>query len=108
MKISDIKCMALAMAAVGAVGFTACNDTLEVLPLEYKEDPNFAPPHINPAWNLVEISDMAGAGVYAYKDKLYDGLFTRTLGWNGGDGVLTVQLPDGCLLYTSDAADDRR
>ena len=62
MKISDIKCMALAMAAVCAVGFTACNDTLEVLPLEYKEDPNFAPPHINPAWNLVEISDMAGAG----------------------------------------------
>ena len=100
MKISDIKCMALAMAAVGAVGFTACNDTLEVLPLEYKEDPNFAPPHINPAWNLVEISDMAGAGVYAYKDKLYDGLFTRTLGWNGGDGVLTVQLPDGNLFWT--------
>ena len=43
---------------------------------------------------------MAGAGVYAYKDKLYDGLFTRTLGWNGGDGVLTVQLPDGNLFWT--------
>ncbi len=100
MKFSDKKCMALALAAVGAMGFAACNDTLEVLPLEYKEDPNFAPPHINPAWNLVEISDMAGAGVYAYKDKLYDGLFTRTLGWNGGDGVLTVKLPDGNLFWT--------
>lgn len=100
MKIKDIKYKALIMAFVGAVGFTACDDTLEVLPLEYKEDPNFAPPHINPAWNLVEISDMAGSGVYAYKDKLYDGLFTRTLGWNGGDGVLTVQLPDGNLFWT--------
>ena len=81
MKFSDKKCMALALAVVGAMGFTACNDTLEVLPLEYKEDPNFAPPHINPAWNLVEVdAGLAGNGVYAYKDKLYDGLFTRTLG----------------------------
>ena len=33
MKFSDKKCMALALAAVGAMGFAACNDTLEVLPL---------------------------------------------------------------------------
>lgn len=31
--------------------------------------------------------------VFVYKDKRYDALFTRTLGWNGGDGVLTTALP---------------
>jgi len=100
MKISNNKYIALAMAAVACGGFTACNDTLEVLPLEYKEDPNFAPPHINDAWGLEEHSEMAGDGVYAYKDIRYNKLFTRNLGWNGGDGVLTVELPDGNLLWT--------
>lgn len=38
--------------------------------------------------------------VRAYKDKLYDKLFTRTLGWNGGDGVLTVGLPNGDVFWT--------
>jgi hypothetical protein len=36
----------------------------------------------------------------AYKDLKYNGLFTRTLGWNGGDGVLTVGLPNGDVLWT--------
>lgn len=88
------------MALMG-VPFTACNDALEPQPLTYKEDPNFAPPHIQEEWNLEEMSsDMAGDGAYAYKDKLYNDLFTRTLGWNGGDGVLTVQLPGGNLFWT--------
>ncbi|MGI6242241.1 MAG: DUF5005 domain-containing protein [Prevotella sp.] len=38
--------------------------------------------------------------VKAYKDKKYDKLFTRTRGWNGGDGVLTVGLPNGDVFWT--------
>lgn len=101
MKISKNKYMVLALAVAACGGFAACEDQLEVVPLEYKEDPNFAPPHINASWNLEEIaSDMVGTGAYGYKDKLYNDLFTRENGWNGGDGVLTVGLPGGHVLWT--------
>lgn len=96
----DKKYIIPAIAAVACGAFSACQDSLEALPLEYKEDPNFAAPHINPEWNLEEISGMTEANVYAYKDKMYNALFTRTLGWNGGDGVLTVGLPGGHVLWT--------
>ena len=36
----------------------------------------------------------------AFKDLKYNKLFTRTLGWNGGDGVLTVGLPNGDVFWT--------
>ena len=39
-------------------------------------------------------------GVRAYSDLKYNRLFTRTRGWNGGDGVLTVGLPNGDVLWT--------
>ena len=42
----------------------------------------------------------ANHNVYVYKDKLYDNLFTRTLGWNGGDGVQTTALPDGNVFWS--------
>lgn len=100
MRIIKHKTMALAFAAMAAAGLMSCNEQLEVLPLEYKEDPNFAPPHISEAWQLQEKPDMAGDGVYVFKDRLYNALFTRELGWNGGDGVLTVQLPEGHVLWT--------
>lgn len=99
MKSNNVKYIALSLLAVTAA-LSSCEDKIEVPDLEYKEDPNFAPPYINPAWELVDITDKAGNGVYAYKDKLYDRLFTRTLGWNGGDGVQTTLLPDGNLWWT--------
>lgn len=39
-------------------------------------------------------------GALAYRDLKYNALFTRTRGWNGGDGVLTVGLPNGNVLWT--------
>lgn len=48
---------------------------------------------------LMENSTRPGAA-RAYKDKKYDQLFTRTRGWNGGDGVFTVGLPNGDVLWT--------
>lgn len=99
MKSNNVKHIALSLLAATAV-LTSCEDKIEVPELHYKEDPKFAPPHIDPAWQLVDISGNAGNGAYAYKDALYDRLFTRTLGWNGGDGVQTTLLPDGNLWWT--------
>ena len=41
-----------------------------------------------------------GGTARAYKDLKYNKLFTRTRGWNGGDGVLTVGLPNGDVFWT--------
>lgn len=101
MKLNNKIYTMLVLGTTSLICFTSCTDSLEPQPLQYKEDPNFAPPHIQASWNLEEVADgLAGDGVYAYKDRLYNGLFTRNLGWNGGDGVLTVGLPDGHVLWT--------
>lgn len=52
-------------------------------------------------WELEPMRDAARPGaVTACKDLKYNRLFTRTRGWNGGDGVLTVGLPDGSVFWT--------
>ena len=60
------------------------------------------PPAIDPSWNLVQMPDEGGQNprVFVYKDKKYDALFTRTLGWNGGDGVLTTARPGGHVCWS--------
>lgn len=58
-------------------------------------------PIIEEDWQLERIvGDVRPGTAYAYKDKKYDGLFTRSSGWNGGDGVLTVGLPNGDVFWT--------
>lgn len=84
----------------GALG--AC-DKFEAVPLEYKTTPQEDAQEavlnsIDPAWGL-ELMETNGY-VMAFKDKKYDKLFTRTLGWNGGDGVLTTLLPDGNTFWS--------
>lgn len=66
----------------------AC-DKFEAVPLEYKSTPQEDAQEavlnsIDPAWDL-ELMETNGY-VMAFKDKKYDKLFTRTLGWNGGMG----------------------
>lgn len=52
-------------------------------------------------WQLEPMHNSTREGkATAYKDQKYNNLFTRTRGWNGGDGVLTVGLPDGSVLWT--------
>jgi hypothetical protein len=66
--------------------------------LTYVGDPALG---VDPSWNLESMdSGIAGSPVVVYKDKKYDGLFTRTLGWNGGDGVQSTLLPDGNAFWT--------
>ena len=58
-------------------------------------------PQVDPSWQLEYMPhNNANHNVYVYKDKLYDGLFTRTLGWNGGDGVQTTALPNGNVFWS--------
>ena len=58
-------------------------------------------PKVEEAWKLELMPhNNANHNVYVYKDKLYDALFTRSLGWNGGDGVQTTMLPDGNVFWS--------
>lgn len=101
MKLSNKINTLLIVGGISIVGLAGCTDALEPQPLVYKEDPNFAPPKIQPEWGLEEVAPgLEGDGVYAYKDLTYNALFTRNLGWNGGDGVLTVGLPGGHVFWT--------
>ena len=102
--IKDIRyplcCMAVAM------GLGACND-YELTPVEYEqaeeEETSIAtPPDIKAEWELELIVNTGqhNPNVFVYKDKKYDQLFTRNLGWNGGDGVLSTLLPDGNIFWS--------
>ena len=56
---------------------------------------------IQPEWELELMPESTDKdGVEAYRDLKYNRLFTRTRGWNGGDGVLTVGLPNGDVFWT--------
>ena len=84
-------------------GILGACDKFEAIPLEYKSTPLEEAQEevlntIDPAWEL-ELMETNGY-VMAFKDKKYDKLFTRTLGWNGGDGVLTTLLPDGHAFWS--------
>ena len=64
-------------------------------------DNTIAGPDIKSEWDLELMPDATRPGAaLAYKDWKYNKLFTRTRGWNGGDGVLTVGLPDGSVFWT--------
>ena len=52
-------------------------------------------------WELEAMTSATASGTArAYKDLKYNKLFTRSRGWNGGDGVLTVGLPNGDVFWT--------
>jgi hypothetical protein len=76
----------------------ACSN-FDALPLEYKEDPAL---DVDASWQLERMDDTGSSDsrVIVYKDKLYNSLFTRTLGWNGGDGCQSTLLPDGNVFWT--------
>lgn len=52
-------------------------------------------------WQLEAMTEASQGGTSrAYKDLKYNQLFTRQRGWNGGDGVLTIGLPNGDVFWT--------
>lgn len=85
---------------VAALALVACDNTYDPVPLEYEKDPNFGAPELQEGWQLEEVPGMCDvAGVYGYKDVALNKLFTRNFGWNGGDGGLTLKLPDGNVYW---------
>lgn len=74
----------------------------ELMPGEIARDETKWPePQIKVEWRLQLMKhNCPNHNVFVYKDKLYDDLFTRTLGWNGGDGVETTLLPDGNVFWS--------
>ena len=92
----------IAFAVVALVGCTKYD--IEEVP--YEDGPampeTLTPPAVSPEWGLELMYNEGGQAdcVFVYKDKKYDQMFTRTLGWNGGDGVLTTALPDGNVYWT--------
>lgn len=87
------------------MGLVACND-FDNPSVPYEDVPEAPaaakPPQIEADWNLLLMPNEGtqDTNVFVYKDKKYDAMFTRTLGWNGGDGVLTTALPDGNIYWT--------
>lgn len=95
----------ICLTALFTCNLAACND-FDNPEAPYDEGPEIpaAPtqPQIEASWNLELMANegQQAPNVFAYKDKKYDALFTRTLGWNGGDGVLTTALPDGNVYWS--------
>ena len=81
---------------------TLCDTRIRVTHADGTTDVAEEPePQLPAEWQLqpMPFSTHQGEG-RAYRDLKYDQLFTRTRGWNGGDGVLTVGLPNGDVLWT--------
>lgn len=71
--------------------------------LQMTADPVIRPsiPIVKDKWQLEYMpGSTVKDGVSAWRDLKYNRLFTRERGWNGGDGVLTVGLPNGDVLWT--------
>ena len=89
-----------------AASLSSCNDyDPVVVGYENSEEENgvvATPPDIKFEWELELITNVGqhNPNVFVYKDKKYDNLFTRNLGWNGGDGVLSTLLPDGNVFWS--------
>ncbi len=87
---------------LGASGTMMAQDLTGDHTVEVEADTQKWPePEVKEEWKLTLMRhNNANKNVYVYKDKLYDELFTRTLGWNGGDGVETTLLPDGNVFWS--------
>lgn len=100
-KLYTVLCIAIFVTTI-----VACND-YDAVTVEYEQtgdggETSVTPPDIDSDWELELITNIGqhDKNVFVYKDKKYDKLFTRSLGWNGGDGVQTTLLPDGNTFWT--------
>ena len=77
----------------------ACGDQQE----PYYGNSEVKMPQIDSEWNLELMPNRSGQywKVFVYKDLKYNALFTRSLGWNGGDGVFTTGIYFGRSMIAS-------
>ncbi|MBQ6652929.1 MAG: DUF5005 domain-containing protein [Prevotella sp.] len=68
---------------------------------EAPEKGNVQPPALQAEWQLQLVPDVGrqAEGTYIYKDLKYNSLFQRAMGWNGGEGAVSVLLPDGNIAW---------
>ncbi len=95
----------IGMTAI-ALSLTGCNDyDAQVIDYEDVEitpsQTTATPPELDSKWNLKEIinSGQHDANVFVYKDNLYNSIFSRTLGWTGGDVQSSMLMPDGKVVF---------
>ena len=71
---------------------------------EAPENGNAQPPALQAEWQLELVPDIGrqADGTYVYKDQKYNRIFQRTIGWNGGEGAVSVLLPDGNIAWIFD------
>ncbi|MBQ8047281.1 MAG: DUF5005 domain-containing protein [Prevotella sp.] len=87
--------------------FTSCDD-YDIVETDYDENMQVnpeqdsqTPPSIDAAWELEVIPDVGrqADNIFVYKDLKYNKIFSRTLGWTGGEGGVSTLLPDGSVLW---------
>lgn len=87
-----------------ALALAACNDydAAQTAYVDVTDDEEtVTPPSLDSSWMLEMISNVGQQNekVFVYKDKKYDKLFTRILGWNGGFVGQSTLLPGGNVFW---------
>ena len=95
----------MALYSVAFLCLFSCNDydsaaigydeLVEDSVVTYKE------PVLDASWQLAPIMNIGqnSDNIFLFRDELYNALFSRTLGWNGGDVVSSASLPGGRILW---------
>lgn len=93
------------LAAVSLIA--ACDDydierTANDDGMQEKKETVISYPDIKPEWDLQLVTNIGNQSdsVFVYKDLKYNAMFTRTRGWNGGDGAYSTLLPDGNVFWS--------
>jgi len=98
----------IALMALYIVAFLclfSCNDydSAAIGYDELEEDSvvTYKEPVLDASWQLAPIMNIGqnSDNIFLYRDELYNALFSRTLGWNGGDVVSSASLSGGRILW---------
>lgn len=89
-----------------AISLTACDDYQNAA-IGYEDvqsDPSkttATAPDLKTSWQLKEVINIGqhNDNVFVYQDYLYNSIFSRTLGWNGGEVQSSVKMPDGSVVF---------
>ena len=92
--------------ALAAFSLSSCND-YQSAAIGYEEVPTTPSettaehPKLESSWLLNEVINVGqhNANVFVYSDNLFNNLFARTLGWNGGEVQASFMLPGKGLVF---------
>lgn len=92
--------------AIAVLSLTSCND-YDSAAIGYEEvdvqpsKTTASAPELKSEWKLKEVINVGqhDDNVFVYQDNLYRSLFTRSLGWNGGDIQASFKVNDGTVAF---------